>query len=149
VTAFSKGNFILKDSIDKKIADYFKDKSDVVAVYLFGSYARGKERPFSDIDIGIIFKPLRRDQYSKRIDFYLPDITRILRRDVHLVVLNTAAEELLKQVFMKGKCLLVRDARLLARLKMVMFSRIAEFGFYRPMLQKGMVAKIMNRGPNG
>lgn len=139
----------MKNSIDQKIADYFQDKSDVVAVYLFGSYAHGKERPFSDIDIGITFKPLRRDQYHKRVDGYLPDLARILRRDVHLVIMNTAAEKLLKQVFIKGKCLLVRDARLLARLKMIMFSRIAEFGFYRPIMQKGMVAKIMNRGPNG
>ncbi len=139
----------MKIAFEKKIADYFKDKSDVVAVYLFGSYARGKEKPFSDIDIGITFKPLKRDQYPERVDGYLPDLTRILRRDVHLVVMNTAAEELLKQVFLKGKCLLVRDARLFARLKTVMFSRIAEFGFYRPMMQKGMVEKIMKGGLSG
>ena len=139
----------MKIALEKKIADYFKDKKEVVAVYLFGSYARGKEKPFSDIDIGIIFKPTGRFKYHHKIDAYLPDLTRMMRRDVHLVVMNTAGEELLRQVFNKGKCLLVRDARLLARLKMVMFSRIAEFGFYRPMMQKGMVAKIMKGGRSG
>ena len=139
----------MKIAFEKKIADYFKDKKEVVAVYLFGSYARGKEKPFSDIDIGIIFKPAGRIKYNDRTDAYLPDLARIMRRDVHLVAMNTAGEELLRQVFNKGKCLLVRDARLLACLKMVMFSRIAEFGFYRPMMQKGMVAKIMKGGRSG
>lgn len=139
----------MKNAIEKRLAEYFQDKSDVVAVYLFGSYAHGKQKPFSDIDIGITFKPLRRDQYPERIDGYLPDLCRIMRRDVHLVVMNTAPEELLRQVFNKGKCLLVRDARLLARLKMAMFSRIAEFGFYRPMMQKGMIEKIMKGGHSG
>ena len=139
----------MKEPIDKKIVNYFKDKNEVVAVYLFGSYARGKEKPFSDIDIGIIFKKSERKKNLEEVDRYLPGLSRALRRDAHLVIMNSAGEELLKQVFMKGKCLLVRDAQLLARLKTIMFSRIAEFGYYRPMMQKGMVAKIMKGAPSG
>lgn len=139
----------MKEPIDKKIVDYFKDKNEVVAVYLFGSYARGKEKPFSDIDIGIIFKPLRRDKYRERIDGYIPGLSRILRCDVHLVTMNTAGEELLRQVFTKGKCLMVTNPKLLSRLKTVMYSRIAEFGFYRPMMQKGLIGKIMEETTSG
>jgi len=139
----------MKTPIENKIADYFKDKNEVVAVYLFGSYARGKEKPFSDIDIGIIFKTSERKRNLEEIDRYLPGLSRALRRDAHLVIMNTAGEELLKQVFAKGACVLVRDAQLLARLKTIMYSRIAEFGFYRPMMQKGMVAKIMKGAPRG
>jgi uncharacterized protein len=139
----------MKDSIDQKIADYFKDKDDVVAVYLFGSYARGKQKPFSDIDIGLIFKTSEKQKNSEVFDKYHADLSRMLRRDPHLVMMNTAPEELLKQVFTKGKCLLVRDSRLLSQIKTIMFSRIAEFGFYRPMMQKGMVAKIMKGVQSG
>jgi predicted nucleotidyltransferase len=139
----------LKDSIEKRISEYFMNKKEVVAVYLFGSYARGKEKPFSDIDIGIIFKPSRRDKYLERIDGYLPGLSRIMRCDVHLVIMNTAGEELLKQVFTKGKCLLVNDTKLLSRLKTAMYSRIAEFGFYRPMMQKGLIGKIMGETKSG
>jgi predicted nucleotidyltransferase len=139
----------LKDSIEKRISEYFKDKREVVAIYLFGSYARGKEKPFSDIDIGIIFKPLRRDKYRERVDGYLPGLSRILRCDVHLVIMNTAGEELLRQVFTKGKCLMVNDTKLLSCLKTVMYSRIAEFGFYRLMMQKGLIGKIMEETTSG
>jgi hypothetical protein len=41
--------------MEKRIRQYFKDKKDVVAVYLFGSYAAGTEGYQSDIDIGIVF----------------------------------------------------------------------------------------------
>ena len=34
----------------KKITNYFENNADIVAVYLFGSYANGKARPCSDID---------------------------------------------------------------------------------------------------
>ena len=36
------------------ISNYFKDQKEIISVYLFGSYSENKERPFSDIDIGII-----------------------------------------------------------------------------------------------
>ncbi len=41
------------DSIVEKLKDYFLDK-DVASVYLFGSYAKGKERKSSDLDLGIL-----------------------------------------------------------------------------------------------
>jgi len=36
--------------MQKKIEQYFKSKKEVIAAYLFGSYAEDKERHFSDID---------------------------------------------------------------------------------------------------
>ena len=56
--------------MQEEIAKYFGTKKEVIAVYLFGSFAEGKERPFSDIDIGILLD--RRYQSSadkKRMDY--------------------------------------------------------------------------------
>jgi hypothetical protein len=36
---------------------------------------------------------------------------RILRKDIHPVVMNSAGEVLLKQIFSKGECLVIRDRR--------------------------------------
>ena len=44
----------MNKKLSKIISDYFKNKDEVIAVYLFGSYAYGKNQPFSDIDIGIL-----------------------------------------------------------------------------------------------
>jgi len=40
--------------LEEKIKNYFKNKKEVIAVYLFGSYAEGREHDLSDIDIGRI-----------------------------------------------------------------------------------------------
>lgn len=37
-----------------KIIEPLKKNRDVVSIYLFGSYARGREKPFSDIDICVV-----------------------------------------------------------------------------------------------
>jgi len=44
----------MNKKLSKIISDYFKNKDEVIAVYLFGSYACGKNQPFSDIDIGML-----------------------------------------------------------------------------------------------
>ncbi|NOQ29383.1 MAG: nucleotidyltransferase domain-containing protein [Methanosarcinales archaeon] len=56
-----------------KIIEPLKKNRDVISIYLFGSYARGREKPFSDIDICVIAdKHANRDEIlshsSKKID---------------------------------------------------------------------------------
>ena len=56
-----------------KIIEPFKKNRGVISIYLFGSYARGREKPFSDIDICVIAdKDADRDEIlshsSKKID---------------------------------------------------------------------------------
>lgn len=40
----------------KKIKDYFSRQPDVMAVYLYGSYATGNTHKRSDIDFGVLFE---------------------------------------------------------------------------------------------
>ena len=56
-----------------KIIEPFKRNKDVISIYLFGSYARGREKPFSDIDICVVAdREANRDEIlshsSKKID---------------------------------------------------------------------------------
>ncbi len=56
-----------------KIIEPLKKNGDVVSIYLFGSYARGRQKPFPDIDICVIAdKHANRDEMlshsSKKID---------------------------------------------------------------------------------
>jgi uncharacterized protein len=138
----------MNDALTDKIKEYFKDKDEVVAVYLFGSHARGKETPSSDLDIGALLDEDRRKDLSfenKRYD-YMAGLSRVTRKDAHPVILNSAGEILMKQIFLKGKCLLVRNPAKLARYKMVMFSRISDFGYYHRKMKEGFAKKIMGSG---
>jgi len=133
----------MNNQLVKSITSYFKSKPEVIAVYVFGSYAQGMQRHLSDIDIGILLDRKALDGDKKIIKKYMIDLPRILKKDVHPVILNTASEELLKQIFRKGKCLLINDSKKLARYKMVMFADIADFSYYRNQMQAGFIRKLI------
>jgi predicted nucleotidyltransferase len=135
--------------IKEKIINYFSARDEVIAVFLFGSYADNKERPFSDVDIGILIDSKDPDFAREKRMLYLCELSRSMRKDVHPVILNFAGEELLRQVFSKGSCLLVKDERKLAHFKTIAFSRIAEFGAYRKQMQAGLVRRIMEGQGSG
>ena len=126
-----------------KIADYFADKKDIVAVYLFGSHAEGKERPMSDIDIGILFDVGSESPLRDKKNRFMAELSRILRKDIHAVVMNYAGEELLKQIFSRGKCISVNDPVKHSHFRTTMFSRIAEFAYHKNQMQIGLTRKIM------
>ena len=119
-------DLIMKNNLIEKLTTYFNTKSKIIAVYLFGSYAKGKEHHSSDIDIGLLFDARDPVLLKKEVDTVMFDLSRILRKDIHSVILNLAGEELLRQVFLTGKCILVRDSKKLAHYKMTAFSRIDE-----------------------
>ena len=130
-------------SIHENIKSFFENKKDIVAVYLFGSYADGRERSFSDVDLAILFDNRDREAINQRLDKYLVALSRNLRKDVHMTAMDFAGEELLKQIFKRGKCLVVSDPKKLAHFKMIAFSKIINFHYYRSQMQSGLVRKVM------
>jgi predicted nucleotidyltransferase len=128
--------------MNNHIQSYFKNKKDVIALYLFGSYASGKVHASSDIDLGILFDSRERGFINQLLEEYLLELSRILRKDVHLTALNFGSEALLKQIFKKGKCLIVNDAKKLALFKMRMYSKIVNFHLYRSQMQSAIIRKV-------
>lgn len=71
-------------TITRKIADYFATQP-VLKAWVFGSFARGEERPDSDIDLLVSF-----DRENAKIGLFkycsiILDLERILNREVDLV----------------------------------------------------------------
>jgi len=132
-----------KNLLELEIKNYFSKKQGIIAVYLFGSSAKGKEGHCSDIDIGILLDQEHRESIKTIINNSIVELGRILKRDIHPVILNSASEELLRQVFSYGICLLVNNPETLSRFKMVMYSRIADFSYYRNQMQSGLIKKVM------
>lgn len=126
-----------------KIKNYFYKKKEVVAVYLFGSFASGKNRLMSDVDIAILLHP----EYMNSANFfrqeYISQLGRQLRKDIHPVILNHAGEVLLKQILFKGNPVLVKDPKYNNQFKMVSLSRIADFNFYLGKMQSGLKKSIL------
>ena len=133
----------MHNELSNNIAAYFTNKREVIAVYLFGSYAEGKECPLSDIDIGILLDRTDHNAIKKIRNKCIVELSRILRKDIHLVILNSASEELIRQIFLKGKCILVSDLKKTSQYKMVMLAKVAEFLYYRTQMQAGLIKKVM------
>jgi hypothetical protein len=129
--------------MEHKISDYFKNKDEVVAVYLFGSYASGKNRTFSDIDIGILLNRIDPEYGNQQKMRYLTELSRIIRKDVHPVILNFASEVLMKQIFSKGRCILINDSKKLSKYKMTMYANIVDYAYYLNKMQKGFIRRTM------
>lgn len=132
-------------SINEKIISFFENEKDIAAVYLFGSHADGRERLSSDVDLAILFGNRDRETVNQKLEKYLVALARSLRKDVHLTAMDFAGEALLEQVFKKGKCLVVNDAKKMAYFKMMAFSNIVSFHYYRRQMQSGIIRKVLGR----
>jgi predicted nucleotidyltransferase len=108
-------------------------RADVVAVYLFGSRARGTARDDSDVDLGVLV----RGEPAATLDGMgmdlLVDLERALRLPVDLVVLNRAPTDLVHRVLRDGRLLLERDRS--ARIRFEVKARNAYFDM-QPILRR-------------
>ena len=129
--------------LENQIATYFKDKNDVIAVYLFGSYSIGMEKPYSDLDIGILLKHQSVRKAIAQQMIFMTDLGRILRKDIHPVIMNSSGEMLLEQIFKKGKCLLINDKTEHAKFKMTAISKILDFSYLQRKMQSGFLKNLM------
>ena len=82
------------------------EKLEVSAIILFGSYARNKERPDSDIDIAIKPKVVLDKFELINLQNELEESVNI---DIHLINLNTIEEDFRYDILITGKELYVEN----------------------------------------
>lgn len=88
------------------IKDIILNNIEVEAVILFGSYARNRERPDSDIDIAI--KP-KRDITRSELMRIQDEIEVKIDTDIHLINLNLIEEDFRYDILITGKEIYVED----------------------------------------
>ena len=123
----------------KEVIEILKEKLSSEAVILFGSYARGDQRPESDVDIA--FKSNR--AVSKREIF---DITQkleeILKKDVDLVNLDAISDSFRYEILMNGETLYCKDSFQFDLYKLDMFREYLELNESR----KSIIERVKNGG---
>lgn len=90
----------------KKIKEIILNSIETEAILLFGSYAREKERPDSDIDIAI--KPIMEIDKTKLRELQNA-IEEAIDTDIHLINLNTIEEDFRYDILITGKILYQKD----------------------------------------
>jgi predicted nucleotidyltransferase len=96
--------------VEARLKPFFEeDPRGAVAVYLFGSVARGDAGPASDVDVGILFAAeppatLGAPQFALEAA-----LERVLGRRVQVVALNRASADLVHRVLRDGRLVLDHD----------------------------------------
>jgi len=89
---------------------FLEEEKEVIFAYLYGSYARGKTHPFSDVDIAVY---LRENDFKTYMQLLakLPEIGK----EIDLRVLNDASPLFKYKVIKEGKLLVNKDDGLLKK----------------------------------
>ena len=99
-------------SIKDGIVRCLSKRREIQAVYIFGSFASGRSRINSDIDIAVLLNPksLRLESLDYRLKLAAEISSAIGRSNVDLVILNEAPPVLAHQVLSKGQLVFERSA---------------------------------------
>jgi len=117
----------LQDSIDK-ITHYFRSKSNIAALYLFGSTAQNKARSQSDLDVAVMFGTYEAEKDGLDFLGYIADMEGIAARKVDTVCFNTANPLLRHHILKYGKILIDNEPATRVRL---MVKAMADYEDYK------------------
>jgi predicted nucleotidyltransferase len=114
-------------------AFFAREEDGIVAVYLFGSVARGTAGPGSDVDVAVLYAeapPVSLEGLPLDLEAKLE---RVLGAQVEVVVLNRAAVDLVHRILRDGRLLVDRDPS--ARIRFEIRAR-NEFFDLQPVLAR-------------
>lgn len=126
---------------------------EVVAVYLFGSSARGTRGKRSDVDIAVLTRA-RGTSRRSLVEYVQAACDALGTDNVDVVLLHRAPIALRHEVFREGKTLLVRDPEALTRFRLessreyldtIPLRRTYEEAFFRRVRRNGFARQAAHR----
>ena len=123
----------------EEVIKLLKKKFNCEVVILFGSYARGDQRPDSDVDIAIKTKK----KISKKEIFEMTqELEQLLKKDIDLIDLNAISDSFRYEILMNGQTLYCEDSYQFDLYKLDMFREYLELNESR----KDIIENIKNGG---
>lgn len=129
---------------------------EVVAVYLFGSAARGTRGRRSDVDIAVLIRAGETSRRRSRslVEYVQAACDALGTDNVDVVLLHRAPIALRHEVFREGKPLLVRDPEALTRFRLessreyldtIPLRRMFEKAYFRRVRRSGFARQVSHR----
>ena len=95
--------------VSRTIADYFSERTDIAAVYLFGSVARGTATGSSDVDLGVLYRAPLASTLEAQPYGDEAALSEQLARAVQIVEMNGAPVDLVHRILRDGILVLEPD----------------------------------------
>ena len=101
---------MVRAALERKVRDVVESASaEVLAVYLYGSRARGTASPESDVDLGVFLRSAPPPSLHSVARDLEGALERAVKIPVEVVVLNAAPADLVHRVLRDGVLLLDRN----------------------------------------
>jgi len=137
VTKSGNGLFVLKNRENKMISlsdqqfasmiDYIKARGDILAIYIYGSYATKYQTPLSDLDLAILPMPEVNLDLNTELGIEVK-LVEICKTDhVNVINLSNAALPFQMKVLEQGRLLYCADQNLLADFIEMVIKRFCDF----------------------
>jgi predicted nucleotidyltransferase len=97
------------EEIQKQIITFFLEQEGMLALMLFGSYAKGNPTDRSDVDIAVFYEHANIPNQLDILDMK-ESLSEILSRDVDLICLNTANPVIGMQIYKTGKTIFNKNS---------------------------------------
>ncbi|MHC4974330.1 MAG: type VII toxin-antitoxin system MntA family adenylyltransferase antitoxin [Planctomycetota bacterium] len=98
-----------RDAVAERVRQVVATHPGVVAVYLFGSVARGTAKPSSDVDVAVLYEQTPPSELGAPPMKLEAALEKELHRRVQVVCLNKAPPDLGIRVLRHGTLLVERD----------------------------------------
>ena len=95
--------------IEQKIASICKNEPSIVAAFLFGSYAKGKEKSSSDIDVALLLSETKSSDFDPL--YFATELEKKTGSTVDVVILNNAGDALKFEVRRYGNLIFERSSQ--------------------------------------
>ncbi len=132
-------NKVLKE----KLIEYFQNKNEVIAAYLYGSIVTGKAAITSDVDIALLTNPCGNFIESQRSRVhYQTEISGLIGRDVDLVFLQETGELLSLQILSRGQVIFETDKKAHRSFRAYRLIKCLDFKFLEDRMKRGMITAM-------
>lgn len=107
-------NEIAMQELLQKLSRTLESEPDIAFAYLFGSVAKGRNGPLSDVDVAVYFSPEgdARSRFRRQIQLTSKLSNTLERDDIDVVRLQDAPLDLAREIVEHGKLLFCHDDNL-------------------------------------
>lgn len=134
------------EELKNRIVTYCASRAEITACYLYGSRATGRERPESDADLAFLLdNSVVKSSYSSIKMEYYGALANIIRKDLHIIIMNEAGELILGEILREGVPLFVRNIEMVETFRARKIPLIAEYTYYSEFFRTKLVERYGGR----